>query len=168
MSRFSEEEIRRYGRQMLLREVGGRGQERLREARLCLTGQGEVGRVAATYLRRAGVALAEQGEVPGPVRLRRQGEEAVLLWAACKGALGEVGAGCPCAASEELQHDPNDGEVAFATASLLSLEALKLLLSLPEALTAQSGAPRRLLRLDLREPVALSFRSAAPCACAAS
>lgn len=55
MNRFSEEEIRRYSRQILLREVGGRGQERIQDATATLVCSGTVGETTAQYLGRAGV-----------------------------------------------------------------------------------------------------------------
>ena len=55
MARFSDEQIRRYSRQILLREVGGHGQARLLAARPALLCAGGVGEVAADYLWRAGV-----------------------------------------------------------------------------------------------------------------
>jgi len=55
MARFTDEQIRRYSRQLLLREVGGRGQERLLAARPLLLCHGDVGLLAAEYLWRAGV-----------------------------------------------------------------------------------------------------------------
>lgn len=55
MGRFSDQEIRRYSRQILLREVGGRGQEQLQAARPLLVCAGEVGQLTADYLWRAGV-----------------------------------------------------------------------------------------------------------------
>ena len=55
MPRFSDEQIRRYSRQILLREVGGHGQRCLGAARPGLFCPGEVGQIAAEYLWRAGV-----------------------------------------------------------------------------------------------------------------
>lgn len=54
--RFSDEQMRRYSRQILLREVGGRGQARLLAAELAVVCAGAAGRVAAQYLLRAGIA----------------------------------------------------------------------------------------------------------------
>jgi hypothetical protein len=48
--RFSDEEIRRYSRQLVLAEVGGHGQERLRAATLTAASE-----VEALYLAAAGV-----------------------------------------------------------------------------------------------------------------
>lgn len=50
MARFSDEEIRRYSRQLLLPEVGGVGQERLRAATATASSEAE-----ALYLAAAGV-----------------------------------------------------------------------------------------------------------------
>jgi hypothetical protein len=50
MARFSDEEIRRYSRQIVLPEVGGVGQERLRAATATATSEAE-----ALYLAAAGV-----------------------------------------------------------------------------------------------------------------
>lgn len=53
---FSDEEVRRFSRQILLREVGGRGQRRLASTPVDLFCPDLVGEVAARYLLRAGVA----------------------------------------------------------------------------------------------------------------
>ncbi len=54
MARFSDDEIRRYARQMVLPEVGGLGQERLRAARAEATSELE-----ALYLAGAGIGKIE-------------------------------------------------------------------------------------------------------------
>ena len=68
--RFTDEEIRRYGRQIVLREVGGRGQERLRAATVRAASE-----LAALYLAGAGVgrilvgsaAIAEAARALNPL-----------------------------------------------------------------------------------------------------
>lgn len=52
---FSEEEIQRYSRHILLQEVGGKGQKRLRESKVLVVGAGGLGSPSAFYLAAAGV-----------------------------------------------------------------------------------------------------------------
>lgn len=52
---FSEEQIRRYGRQIILPEIGGKGQRTLLDSKVLLVGAGGLGSPSALYLTAAGI-----------------------------------------------------------------------------------------------------------------
>lgn len=52
---FSPEEVERYARHLVLREIGGAGQQRLAGAKIALVGLGGLGGPAALYLAAAGI-----------------------------------------------------------------------------------------------------------------
>jgi len=52
---FTEEQIERYSRHILLSEIGGKGQQKLRDAKVFIVGAGGLGSPVAMYLAAAGV-----------------------------------------------------------------------------------------------------------------
>ncbi len=54
-SNFSDEEIQRYSRHIILPEVGGKGQKKIKQAKVFCVGAGGLGSPAALYLAAAGV-----------------------------------------------------------------------------------------------------------------
>ncbi|MEK7307147.1 MAG: ThiF family adenylyltransferase, partial [Nitrospirota bacterium] len=55
MFEFTEEQIQRYSRQIILPEVGGKGQKKIANAKVFLIGAGGLGSPSALYLAAAGV-----------------------------------------------------------------------------------------------------------------
>ncbi|MEO1747671.1 MAG: ThiF family adenylyltransferase, partial [Pseudomonadota bacterium] len=55
MTDFSDDEIERYARQIIMPEIGGAGQQKLRHARVTIIGAGGLGCPCALYLAGSGV-----------------------------------------------------------------------------------------------------------------
>ena len=106
MARFSDEELRRYGRQMVLAEVGGVGQERLRAASVEAESELE-----ALYLAAAGVGLLSVDSINTAEAVR------------ALNPLVEVRVRDKSSADSIIQHDPEQ-------AALRAVEQLKRVLSL--------------------------------------
>jgi molybdopterin/thiamine biosynthesis adenylyltransferase len=135
---LSDALVERYSRQILLPEVGGRGQERLCAARVTVTGGGDAGAFAATLLAGAGAAVAIEAGPPDElrvttaatagVRARFHGSAAVvatLPGMPCVACLPARALGLP--AADDAAAAP---AVAQATGALVAAEALRLVLGL--------------------------------------
>lgn len=74
MANFTEEQIKRYSRHIILPEVGGKGQKKLLNARVFLIGAGGLGSPAAFYLAAAGIGTIgiADGDVVDHSNLQRQ------------------------------------------------------------------------------------------------
>ncbi|MGB0909468.1 MAG: molybdopterin-synthase adenylyltransferase MoeB [Nitrospirales bacterium] len=71
---FTDEQVQRYSRQIILSDVGGKGQHKIRQAKILVIGAGGLGSPAALYLAAAGVGtlgLAD-GDVVDLSNLQRQ------------------------------------------------------------------------------------------------
>jgi molybdopterin/thiamine biosynthesis adenylyltransferase len=91
---FTDDEIERYARHLVLREIGGPGQQRLKAARALVVGAGGLGAPAALYLAAAGVGTLGliDPDVVALSNLQRQ-----VLYAS-----SDVGRGKTAAAAERL------------------------------------------------------------------
>jgi hypothetical protein len=147
---LSDAQVDRYSRQILLAEVGGRGQARLLDACVAVAGDGAATRLAATLLGRAGVGtLAVTAPVadPGPdcrvvpddvaadlaVAFTRHGLVAAPATVLVTGGSPPAVLACvgqPCAACADVPAPPGD-ETDLALGALAAAEALRLLLLSP-------------------------------------
>ena len=71
---FTEEELTRYSRHILLKDVGVEGQEKIREAKVLVVGAGGLGAPVAMYLAAAGIGTIGivDGDVVDLSNLQRQ------------------------------------------------------------------------------------------------
>ena len=77
---FTHDEIVRYSRHILLPQVGGKGQNRLRSSRVLLAGLGGLGSASALYLGAAGVGELGLLEEPGEARISLQDFASDILY----------------------------------------------------------------------------------------
>lgn len=95
---FSPEEVERYARHLVLREIGGQGQQALRAARVLIIGAGGLGAPASLYLAAAGVGVIGLAD-PDAVSLSNLQRQVLY-------ATGDVGRAKVDVAAERL-HDLN-------------------------------------------------------------
>jgi hypothetical protein len=176
---LDEQAIERWARQIVLPEVGGRGQLRLLGARAAVAGSGEAARFARLLLERAGVGLAPDPDpAAADVALDLSGDAAIVVRrgraaraaarpfvAAVAGDATAVVAtfvGRGCIDCTPLGVAPSGGEAgapfALALGALAAGEALRVLLA--------PAAGGRLQTLDLRTG-AVAGRGVDAVACAA-
>jgi hypothetical protein len=94
---LSDALVERYSRQILLPEVGGRGQERLCAARAVVVGGGPAAAYAASLLAAAGAVVAIADGAPGTLAIALDGRTAVVARVHPNGAVVVTPAGRPCA-----------------------------------------------------------------------
>jgi hypothetical protein len=136
---LSDEQVERYSRQILLAEVGGRGQERLLAARVVVHGDGPTAGFAASLLAAAGVGVACDREMVGPFAIdagagtvvARTGDArtmvATLVGRPCVQCLPETVWG----GSTDEWHDANVADQQVV-AALVAAETLRVILGLAE------------------------------------
>jgi len=143
---LTDEQIERWSRQILLPEVGGRGQVRLLAARVAIAGDGPVATWAADLLRRAGVTVEAGVDADLLVDLEGGGTRFAQRALArgvplVRGRLGASGGtidtlvGRPCGRCAPVDaqpagaaHDALAAAVTQALASLVAAEVLRVLL----------------------------------------
>ena len=74
MSNFTEEQIKRYSRHIILPEVGGKGQKKIMETKVLIIGAGGLGSPIGLYLAAAGIGRIGiiDGDVVDLSNLQRQ------------------------------------------------------------------------------------------------
>jgi len=138
---LSDAAIERYSRQILLPEVGGRGQERLGSTRVIVSGGDAAAAFATALLGAAGVGITPEDGPPGRLAARLDAGT-VLARADGAGAVVVTLVGRPCArcVPETVWRMPagpagDTGEAAHAQAvgALVAAETLRVALGLATA-----------------------------------
>lgn len=133
--------IERWARQVVLPEVGGRGQERLLASHVSVSGDGPAARLAADLLERAGVRTgAAPGDGSVDLRLEagaRGAPVGALVWGGVHGSGRAILVACPADAVSSARSlapriAPASSPLAVCTvhalAALAAIETLRLLL----------------------------------------
>src|SRR5579862_584853 len=108
---FSDEEVERYARHLVLREIGGPGQQALKAARVAIVGAGGLGAPSALYLAAAGVGRLNLID-PDVVALSNLQRQVIY-------ATGDIGRVKVAAAAERL-HELNPEVVVETKAETLT------------------------------------------------
>jgi molybdopterin/thiamine biosynthesis adenylyltransferase len=108
---FTDEEVERYARHLVLREVGGPGQQKLKAARVLIVGAGGLGAPAALYLAAAGVGTLV---LLDPDRVERSNLQRQVLYAE-----DDLGRSKVDAAADRLLGLNGDIEVEGRTVALI-------------------------------------------------
>lgn len=126
-----EEDIQRYGRQILLRELGGRGQRKLMEARVEVHGDGPALDGAVTYLRAGGTLVGEGGSVVLATQARATPKALVVLG---DGVAWKRADACPACFERTVASLPAASAAPVLVGSLAALTAQRLILAWGEPL----------------------------------
>lgn len=125
-----EEDIQRYGRQILLKELGGRGQAKLMARHVEVHGSNDTLDDAVSYLRLGGTPI---GAAPGAVHLARVGAsvggDAVLVGA---GVAWRSTSCCDACWSLTAAALPSTPEAALIVGSVAALAVQRLILGWAE------------------------------------
>jgi hypothetical protein len=120
--------IERYSRQILLPEVGGRGQERLLAARLVVTGNGPAAAYAAALLAAAGAGVTCMDGPADPLTIA-SGDVAGIVAQGCR-VLTLVARPCMHCAAADGPSRPVEAAHGQAVGALAAAEAMRLELGL--------------------------------------
>lgn len=134
---LTPEELERYNRQLLIRNMGQAGQERLKRARIAIVGAGGLGSAVAVYLAAAGVGtlgLIDHDEVR-LANLNRQ----ILHWTA------DVGRKKVVSAAEKLKSLNPCTEIIGADRTITEQNALDILSGYDGIVDALDNLPTRFI-----------------------
>ncbi len=127
---MEEADIQRYGRQILLRELGGRGQRALLTARVEVLAEGPGADAAVTYLRAGGTPVERSSQVAsGPSLLRvwsAAGEAGVV--AVAGGVAWRTPGGCEACWTQTMSELPPAAGAEVLLGALAALTTQRLVL----------------------------------------